>query len=57
MKMYGVLNRNNEHIDVSNTLQGAKCYATRNDYKKISLRIGYNVVKQWQKISSKWIED
>jgi hypothetical protein len=53
---YGILNSDNVHIDVSNTLQGAKNYATRNDYSKVSKRVGYNVVGQWEKINSKWFK-
>lgn len=42
---YGVVNRNGEHIDVSLTERGAKCFATRNGYDKISVRYncGYHV--------------
>ena len=54
--VYGVINRNNEHIDVSKSLHGAKCYASRNRYNKISRRLGYNVVQIWEKVKGKWIE-
>lgn len=40
--IYGVLlNRNGEYRDVSNTLQGAKNFATRNSYNRVSKRMGY----------------
>lgn len=42
---YGVVNRNGEHIDVSISEKGAKQYATRHGYNKVSIRynIGYDV--------------
>ena len=55
-KAYGILNRERNHIDVSNSLHGAKCYATRNNYKEVSKRVGYNVTKVWSKINNKWTE-
>ena len=56
MVMFGVVNNNGEHIDVSNTLHGAKVTATRNQYNKVSERHGYNVVRVWEKTNGKWIE-
>jgi len=35
---YGVINKNGEHIDVSMTERGAKMYATRHGYSKVSIR-------------------
>lgn len=42
---YGVVNNNGEHIDVSMTEKGAKIYATRHGYSKVSIRYnnGYTV--------------
>lgn len=54
--MYGVLNHKDEHIDVSNSLHGAKCYATRNNYNKVSKRVGYNVTKVYLKENNNWIK-
>lgn len=36
--MYGVVNANGEHTDVSHTERGAKNFATRNHYSKVSIR-------------------
>jgi len=38
MRIYGVLDHNNCHTDTSKTLTGAKQYATRNGYNKVSSR-------------------
>jgi hypothetical protein len=54
IKMYGIVTSNGEHIDISASLHGAKCYATRNDYKQVSLRTGYNVSIVSEKIENKW---
>lgn len=40
MNTYGILDSNDCHIDVSNTEKGAKNYATRHGYKKVSVRYG-----------------
>ena len=40
--IYGVINSEETHTDVSNTLLGAKQYATRHEYTEVSKRIGYN---------------
>lgn len=55
---YGVLNANNEHIDVSKSEKGAKQYATRNGYAKVSIRYnsGYSVDIIAVKINNKWIK-
>ena len=46
MHIYGVTDTNEIHTDVSKTERGAKKYATRHGYDKVSIRyIGsYNVV-------------
>jgi hypothetical protein len=54
IKIYGSTNNNNIHTDTSNTLLGAKQYATRNGLKNVSVRIGYNVTLLEYKDSGKW---
>lgn len=53
--IFGILDRNSSHIDVSKTLQGAKNYATRNGYEIVSYRIGYNVFTVCNKVGNKWV--
>lgn len=53
--VYGVLNKDNVHIDTSKTLLGAKMYATRNGYINVSKRAGYNVHHLAQKQGKKWV--
>ncbi len=55
---YGVLNSNNEHIDVSKSEKGAKQYATRHGYTKVSIRYnsGYDVDIVAVKINKKWVK-
>lgn len=52
--IYGVLNRDGVHIDVSLSLLGAKQYATRNGYSEVSKRIGYNAMIVARKINNNW---
>jgi hypothetical protein len=54
IKVYGVTDNTNKHTDTSNTLLGAKQYATRNGYKCVSVRIGYNVTLLEYKYLGKW---
>ena len=55
--IYGVLNNEEIHTDVSNTLLGAKQYATRNGYNKVSARIGYVAYVVSVKLSKgKWVD-
>ena len=54
IKIYGSTNNNNIHTDTSNTLLGAKQYATRNGFKNVSIRIGYNVTLLEYKQQNKW---
>ena len=54
VKVYGSTNNNNIHTDTSNTLLGAKQYATRNGLKNVSIRIGYNVTLLEFKDNDKW---
>lgn len=46
MNTYGVLNNEGVHTDVSKSEKGAKQYATRHGYNKVSMRYngGYTVV-------------
>ena len=54
--IYGVVHLPyNVHIDVSNSLLGAKQYATRNGYTVVSKRVGYNAICIAKKVNNKWI--
>jgi hypothetical protein len=55
---YGVLS-NGVHVDVSNTLHGAKCYATRHGYTTVTIRYngGYIASEIAHKHKGKWISD
>ena len=48
---------NEEYKDVSNTLQGAKSYATRNGFNDVYIRfnLGYNIRCVASKVNGKWI--
>lgn len=54
---YGIVNRDGEHIDVSKSEKGAKQYATRRGYDKVSIRYnsGYDVDIIAFKKGKKWI--
>ena len=56
MNTYGILDSNNCHIDVSSTERGAKTYATKNGYDKVSERFngGYHVQVIAEKVNNKW---
>jgi len=54
IKVYGSTDNNNTHVDTSNTLLGAKQYATRNNYRNVSVRIGYNATLLEYKMNNKW---
>ena len=58
MNIYGVLDRDNCHIDVSTSLKGTKRVATNNGYNKVSIRYnsGYNVSILFQKTNGKWVK-
>ena len=56
MRIYGILDNNNVHTDVSKTEQGAKRYATINGYNKISYRIGYNAFQLANKVAGRWVK-
>ena len=55
--IYGVIDSNSIHTDVSNTERGAKIYATKHGYNKVSIRFncGYNVAVLAEKVNNKWI--
>ena len=55
--IYGVIDSNGIHTDVSNTEKGAKNYATKHGYNKVSIRFncGYNVAIIAEKVNNKWI--
>ena len=54
IKVYGSTDNKNIHTDSSTTLLGAKQYATRNGYRNVSVRIGYNVTLLEYKQQNKW---
>ena len=54
IKIYGSTDNKNVHHDTSKTLLGAKQYATRNNYRNVSVRIGYSVTLLEYKQYSKW---
>lgn len=54
-KIYGILDKDNCLIDVSNSERGAKIVATKNGYNKIGYRIGYNAFILAEKVKNKWI--
>ena len=54
IKVYGSTDNKNIHTDTSTTLLGAKQYATRNGYRNVSVRIGYNVTLLEYKLRGNW---
>lgn len=56
--IFGVLNADNAHTDVSKSAKGAKQYATRHGYTKVSIRYncGYNVDIVAVKKGRKWVK-
>lgn len=55
--VFGVVNPDGVHTDVSNSERGAKRYATLNGYSKVSVRynLGYNVEIIAERINKKWV--
>lgn len=51
--IYGVLDKNDIHIDISKTEKGAKRYATLNGYEIVTVRYGYNARIIAHKITGK----
>ena len=56
--VYGIITSRGTHIDVSNSLLGAKQYATRHDYEKVSKRndAHYHAQIVAIKTNGKWIK-
>ena len=56
MNIYGVLDKNDCHIDVSTSMKGTKRVATRYGYDKVSIRYncGYHVDIVAVKVNNKW---
>ena len=52
---FGTINKEGTHTDTSKTLKGAKQYATRNGYTKVSKRVGYNAYVVAEKVKNKWV--
>jgi hypothetical protein len=52
--VYGVLDRNDCHIDISLSLKGAKRVATKDGYSKVSRRSDMYVTIVAEKINGKW---
>ena len=53
--LYGIVGKNDFlHVDVSKTERGAKMYATRNGYTKVTKRVGYNAFIIAEKVDGKW---
>jgi hypothetical protein len=56
IRMYGIAcGTDNIHYDVSHTERGAKNYATRNGYTKVTKRNGYNALIISEKKNGKWV--
>lgn len=58
MNIYGILDSNDCHIDISISLKGTKRYATIHGYNKVSIRYncGYDVDILFEKRNNKWIK-
>jgi hypothetical protein len=56
MDIYGIIDSNGGHIDISRNLNTAKAYATKHGYKQISIRYncGYVCEIIAEKINNKW---
>lgn len=54
--IYGIVNNQGIHHDVSRTERGAKRYASLNGYAKVSIRQGggYNPIIFAEKVNGKW---
>ena len=55
MNTYGIIS-NGAHIDTSKTEKGAKNYATRHGFTKVSIRFNYGYIAQEiaEKVNGKW---
>lgn len=58
MNTYGIVNSDGAHIDVSKSEKGAKQYATKHGYDKVSIRYNSGYVAEVISIKSKgkWIK-
>lgn len=56
--VFGVVNSEGIHTDVSNSERGAKRYATLNGYDKVSVRynLGNVVEVVAEKVGKKWVD-
>lgn len=56
MNIYGIVNKDGIHTDMSTSLKGAKRMATLRGYDKVSVRYncGYTVQVLFEKINNKW---
>lgn len=55
IRCYGIAyGEDNTHCDVSNTERGAKIYATRNGFTKVTIRTGYHARIIAEKVDGKW---
>lgn len=52
--IFGVVDRAGAHVDVSKTERGAKQYATRNGYDRVTARRGYDVQIIAHRHGEKW---
>lgn len=54
--IYGIIDNNGCHVDVSNSLLGAKQYATKHGYLTVSVRFncGYIATQIAHKYTGKW---
>lgn len=57
MDIYGIVNSEGVHIDISQSLNAAKAYATKHGYTKVSIRYNCGYVCQIiaEKRKNKWI--
>lgn len=55
--IYGVINNEGMHIDVSRSLTYTKKFATMNGYRQVSRRpnFGYGVFIECEKVNNKWV--
>lgn len=56
MRIYGVLDSNGCHVDVSKSLEQVKRYARLNEHDKISCRFNYNAIVLYEWNGKRWIE-
>ena len=56
MDIYGIIDSNGGHIDISKSLNAAKAYATKHGYKQVSIRYNCGYVCQIiaEKRQNKW---